>query len=221
MQRLPFYQQTLEQKFVGQARKRLSLSTAMQILFNEAVQQNHPDSVSENKAIILSLFLHTANHRNFGALQLPNIIAMPAQPLRFSLEGRTDLANHLLATATITLFANSAIADTIGLYKELLDQQQAGGFDVRDLIADHAGSALASRLTGDKQQARYYQQRLATMKSETELFPKTRALAANLELQLLNNVDTDQTPLIQSINSTIADHLNASPIYSDAEKAQP
>lgn len=221
LQRLPFYQRVLEQQFADQARKRLSLSTAMQVLFDTAVQQNHPDPISENKAIILSLFLHTANHRNFGSLQLPELIDLPQRPLRFVLEGRNDLANHLLATATITLFANSAIAETIGLYKELLDQQEAGGFDVRDLIADHAGSALASRLTGDKQQARYYQQRLATMKSETELFPKTRALAANLELQLLNNDDTDQTPLIQSINSTIADHLNASPIYNDAEKPQP
>lgn len=218
LQRLPFYQQTLEQQYATQGRKRLSLSTAMQLLFNIAVQQNHPDPISENKAIILSLFLHTANHRNFGSLKLTELIALPQQPLRFALEGRTDLANHLLATATITLFANSAIAETIGLYKELLDQQQASGFDVRDLIADHAGSALATRLTSDEPQARYFQQRLAAMKSETELFPQTRILAANLELQLLNNTDDGGAQTMQNINSSIAEHLKTSAIYNGADK---
>lgn len=219
LQRLPFYQQRLEQYYANQGRKRLSLSSAMQLLFDTAVQQNHPDPISENKAIILSLFLHTANHHNFGSLKLTELITLPQQPLRFSLEGRTDLANHLLATATITLFANSAIADTIGLYKELLDQQQASGFDIRDLIADHAGSSLATKLTNDEVQARYYQQRLAVIKSETELFPQTRRLAATLALQLLNNESDGQQ--MSNINSRISEHIKASAIYADATKIRP
>ena len=213
LQRLPFYQQALEQHYASQGNKRFSLSKAMQFLFATAVEQNHSDPISDNKAIILSLFLHTANHRTFGALELPSMIALPQQPLRFSLEGRGDLAHHLMATATITLFANSAIADTIGLYKELLDQEEARGFDIRDLIADRAGSLLASRLTSDEEEARYYQQRLAAMENESELFPPSRRLAADLELQLLNSSGTNDDQQLQKMNNQIDQHVKASPIY--------
>ena len=71
--------------------------------------------------------------------------APPALPGReLLLHERGDLPRHFLVSASAALFADRAIADALGLAKELrdADDEDGSGFSFRDLAADRAGSRL-------------------------------------------------------------------------------
>ena len=72
----------------------------------------------------------------------------PALPQRdITLRGRHDHALHYLLSATLVMGANRALADALGLYKELADagDPRSSGFSFDDIAADKAGTALGQR----------------------------------------------------------------------------
>lgn len=214
LERLPFYQQLIEQQFQSSLGKRVKLYRVMQQLFIESVTQQTlgADPIADNKAIILALFLHTINTNDFALLELKNSIELPAKAIEFTIERRKDLAQHLLTTATITLFANSSIADAVGMYKELEDQITSSGFSVSDLMADRAGSFLASNLLDNPDQARLLQKQLASIERESDIFAPSQPLATQLEQRLMS-APTNQQNLLDEINNDIDAHVRGVKIY--------
>ncbi|MGK0443060.1 MAG: hypothetical protein ACJA0N_002880, partial [Pseudohongiellaceae bacterium] len=216
LNRLPFYQQVIEQSFQQRLGQRVKLHQVMQELFNVAVTERNAspmsiNTVADNKAILFALFLHTIESDDAAFLQSEQMISLPQQPIEFTIERRKDLAQHYLGTAVITLFANSAIADTIGLYKELQDQNGPSGFSASDLIADRAGSLLASQLLNPAT-AKHLQQRIAATQNELELFPNTRIIAPQLEQQM-NQHQGDQQQVIYNIEQHIDQLAKSVAIY--------
>jgi len=61
-----------------------------------------------------------------------------------TLHNRRDLALHYLISAALTASTNKYLTETIGIAKEILDSQHGSGFSFADLLADNAGSNLAS-----------------------------------------------------------------------------
>lgn len=216
LNRLPFYQQVIEQSFQQRLGQRVKLHQVMQELFNVAVTERNAspmsiNTVADNKAILFALFLHTIESDDAAFLQSEQMFSLPQQPIEFTIERRKDLAQHYLGTAVITLFANSAIADTIGLYKELQDQNGPSGFSASDLIADRAGSLLASQLLNPAT-AKHLQQRIAATQNELELFPNTRIIAPQLEQQM-NQHQGDQQQVIYNIEQHIDQLAKSVAIY--------
>lgn len=214
LQRLPVYQAYLAQHFAEKAGRRLALSTALRQLFTYAQRQpSSKDPIADNKAIILSLFLHIATQRDFAVLKLGNAIQFPPKPIQFTLADRDDLAQHLLTTATITLLANRELADAMGLHKELQDKQGRSGFDVSDLMADQAGSLLANRLTQDKNTALELQQQLAAIHKEEDFFPYSLTFKQQLEQQLNRASHLSNQQLLEQLDQAIHQRLSKAKIY--------
>lgn len=59
---------------------------------------------------------------------------------------RRDLCQHFVVSAALTELAGPALAEQVGLAKELLDMSKASGFSFSDLAADYAGVEFARRL---------------------------------------------------------------------------
>jgi hypothetical protein len=61
-------------------------------------------------------------------------------PLRITLAGREDFAQHFLVSAFLAIEAGGPLSDAVGTYKELADARGGSGFSFNDIAADRAGS---------------------------------------------------------------------------------
>ena len=144
---------------------------------------NNP--VIENKAVFITLGAYALD-RNISKL-FDKKDQKPIKTKRVYLKKRFDLSKHLLVSAAITSLADSGLAESIGLEKELNDSKGGSGFSFSDLAADHAGIKLAEySLVGDRQ-ARKIQTKLATVKFEGDYMPSIENLPDGLTKQEFDN----------------------------------
>ena len=66
-------------------------------------------------------------------------------PQNVTLDGREDFAKHFIVSAAIAAFADTALADAIGLYKEIDDARYGSGFSFNDIAADRAGTKFGEK----------------------------------------------------------------------------
>lgn len=81
---------------------------------------------------------------------LSEVSTMPGASVR--LRGREDFAQHYTVSALTALALGGRVADTIGLYKEMLDANKAdggSGFSFNDLAFNRAGIRLGQRARMD------------------------------------------------------------------------
>ena len=74
-----------------------------------------------------------------------------------TMAGRGDLAQHFTVSAAVSAAAGAALADFIGLYKEIDDARRGSGFSFADLAADRAGTRLGQLATATEESARRLQ----------------------------------------------------------------
>jgi hypothetical protein len=97
------------------------------------------DAAAENRAAIVVLALF-ANGRDLGSV-LPGTRGWPhAQRVRLLLAGRDDFPRHFLVSAALVVGASDALAQSIGLSKELADARSGSGFSFNDIAANLAGA---------------------------------------------------------------------------------
>lgn len=90
----------------------------------------------------------------------------------FTLGGRADLSKHWALSAALAALANSRIADSLGIWKELSDSLPNGsGFSFVDLAADRSGFRYARAVT-DSERTGTVATQLATV-SEPQLLPSS------------------------------------------------
>jgi len=99
--------------------------------------------------------------------------------------GRTDLPRHFLVSAVTTLFADRAVADALGLAKELRDAEDVdgSGFSFRDLAADRAGTRLLREATESEARMRALIDRLARPFGESDLVPRVHDLPEGMNAE--------------------------------------
>lgn len=111
------------------------------------------DAAAENRAAIVVLALF-ANGRDIGSV-LPGSLGGPRpRRLRLLLAGRDDFPRHFLASAALVVGTSDAVAQTIGLNKELADARSGSGFSFNDMAANLAGArfgAMALQAPADLQ----------------------------------------------------------------------
>lgn len=71
------------------------------------------------------------------------------RPVKLTLFDRYDSAQHFAISAALAAWAGEAVADAIGLDKEISDSRQRSGFSFADLAADRAGSRFGELVAGD------------------------------------------------------------------------
>ena len=137
------------------------------------------EAAAENRAAILIATAHALGLplRQF----VPEAAAWP-QPARqaVTLDGRDDLAKHFLLSATIAAYADTVLADAVGLYKEIEDARSGSGFSFDDLAADRSGARFGDRAAAAENSARALQQRVAVGLDDGDLMPSWRDLPASL-----------------------------------------
>ena len=129
------------------------------------------NAVEENRALLLVMGLY-AMKKDIGEV-LGNRVgdSMPANYMGMRLRQRTDLSQHFLVSAAISVNAGSAVADTIGLWKEISDSDGGSGFSFADLAADRAGVRFAEVATASDRSARFLIDFLAKAPTEADLMP--------------------------------------------------
>jgi hypothetical protein len=130
----------------------------------------------ENRAALVAVAL-AANQLSLHQL-LPRVDGQDVAPLPLAsvrLNGREDFAQHYTISALMALMVGGRVADTVGLYKEMMDASKAdggSGFSFNDLALNRAGIRLGQRA---RQDAMGLQQRLGgdeALVSDDDFIPK-------------------------------------------------
>lgn len=133
---------------------------------------NADTSISGQRAALLVLAAFLAE-RNLTAL-LPEAADWPRPPpVKLSLGGRYDSAQHFVISAALAAWAGEPLADAIGTYKELADARHGYGFSFADLAADRAGTAFGELLVARSPRLEAL---LASNFSDADLLPALEGL---------------------------------------------
>ena len=123
------------------AGSRVELSTVLATLLDV----NGSDQLENRRAAIFVLAAYLSE-KNLASI-LPEAANWPrARPVRLTLLGRIDSAQHFVISAALAAWAGEPLADAIGLYKELSDSRHGSGFSFADLAADRAGTIFGELL---------------------------------------------------------------------------
>jgi hypothetical protein len=169
-ERLLRYQTLLAEnsrQFSGQT----PLSQVLPSLASQAIRQSKAgDAAAENRALILVLTFYVLG-MSLEQL-LPEAVAWPRPvPHAITIDGRDDFAKHFMVSAAIAAYADTALADAIGLYKEVEDSRSGSGFSFNDLAADRAGTKFGEKSVAGKEAARKLQRRVASGLIDSDLMP--------------------------------------------------
>ncbi|HMZ92348.1 MAG TPA: hypothetical protein PLO60_08540 [Pseudomonadales bacterium] len=166
------YNERLRQ-LISQTDDALSLATALPALFRLAMERSGAagSAQGENRAAITALALYAAG-------MAEPFVRDRDHPVALTLHRRSDLAQHYLLSALITLKSLPQTAEWIGLQKELNDRQASGNdFSYLDFAADLAGIRLATLATDDETGARQLQQVVSALPSDDgTLMPALKTL---------------------------------------------
>ena len=173
-------------------------------------EQHNP--IIENKALFIALGAYSLNKN------IPRLLGEPAETIAHSkaiyLKQRHDLSKHFMLSAALTSMADSALASSVGLEKEVKDSQGGSGFSFADLAADHAGIALAEKSIASVDQAREMQRRLSRVKTQSDYMPDIDNLPEGLAKADFEHqyIDT-QSAAYKNMEQLIASRIKVLAVY--------
>ncbi len=109
------------------------------------------DAAAENRALLLvvgTVLNRSSMHRLVGGD--PADLLPTHWYVKWTLDGRNDLAQHFCISAAIAVAGGGVLADAMGVFKELDDSRGGSGFSFADLLADRSGVELAAAATGTR-----------------------------------------------------------------------
>lgn len=168
------------------------------------------DASSENRAAIVVMAFY-ASGRDLTDLT-PEAQNWPAAEYRVvTLDNRIDLARHFLISAALAAESDSALAEVIGLYKEVDDSRGGSGFSFADVAANRAGSRfghLAVLAPGRLQNV------LAAGITEADFMPDLRGLPESLpEAEFKRRYGGPDAPAYQMMTTEIEARISARPLF--------
>jgi hypothetical protein len=135
------------------------------------------------------------------------------RPRGVVLARRGDLAEHFALSALLSAASGQALADWVGLYKELTDAHGGEGFSFADLAADRAGSKFGRAAT-DPASAAAIQARVATGLSEADILPAVDDLPNDLsDAELSRRYGGIGAPAYNAMIDRIEREIGALPVY--------
>lgn len=147
-------------------------------LVTERVAQGD-DPAEASRSALLVLTLHTVGQPLWEVAPAARNWRQPV-PQRVSLNDRPDTAEHFLVSAALAAYADTQVADVLGIYKELSDSRGGSGFSFNDLAADRAGTRFGERAVAPRT-ALAHQQRLARGVTEGDLLPSIADLPEDMQ----------------------------------------
>lgn len=173
------------------------------------------DAGQENHAALIALTLYQFDVD--AARLLGDDISAEPRPrgVRYMLHNRYDMAEHFLGSAALSLSADSALADYLGLLKELDDSRLGGsGFSFVDLAADRTGIRFAALAAGEAAQASRIQEYLSGVTDENVLMPDFTDLPEFFDEETFRqSYGTPESADYQAVIEQIEARLDSSPLY--------
>ncbi len=128
------------------------------------------NAIEENRAAILVVTFYTLG-KSLKSLA-PEAATWP-RPVRrtVTVSGRDDFAKHFMVSATIAAYADTALSDVVGLYKEIEDSRTGSGFSFNDIAADRAGTRFGEKAVASIELAQQLQLRVASGLKDSDLMP--------------------------------------------------
>ena len=171
-ERLRMYQQRLaEITSLGIGSGRVSLAPLMQPLLQLATLRSEDgNAVAENRALILVLTLYVIGKGLDEIVPQAKTWPRPA-PHTVTVRGRDDTAKHFIVSAALSAYAGEALADAIGVYKEVEDSRGGSGFSFDDIAPDRAGSRFGEVASASVASAKRLQGKLRGGLRESDIVP--------------------------------------------------
>ena len=166
-----FHYQSLLVAHARQNGEIVSLAQILPPLMREAAARSAKgDSFAENRAVILTTAFHVLGIPLERVL--PEAASWPHfMPQKVTIDGREDFAKHFMVSAAIAAYADTALSDAIGLYKEIEDSRGGSGFSFNDIAADRAGTKFGEKAVASEESAQDLQRRVASGLEDGDLMP--------------------------------------------------
>jgi len=199
----------------GSGRRYASLGTVLQGLFTLARERSQTDEevADENRALIVVMGAY-ANGRDLRPMLAES--GEVADPGRrgILLNRRIDVAQHFLASAALAISGHRALADMVGLAKEINDTHSGSGFSFIDLAADRAGTRFGKQAVRSPLEARRVQETLGRSSDESVFMPALRELPENLSPAAFAERFRDiESPQFLELKSRIEERIAACALY--------
>ena len=208
--RLFRYQTLLTQKTQLNNIKTTSLATLLPPIMQLAAEQSiNGNAQAENQAAILVVTLHVLG------VPMKSLVPEAAEwphPISqvVTIDKRPDFAKHFMVSAAITAYADTALSDAIGLYKETEDSRSGTGFSFNDIAADRAGTRFGKRAVMNQTSARQLQELVAAGLNDADLMPPWLDLPESMpEAEFKQRFGNIDAPAYQQMMEEIESRVSA------------
>jgi len=224
VEHVQFYYHSLLQ-YAENANTKGSLANYIGYMFKLANEQSlrgvEISAVTENYTALTALSLYFGSNRfEFLIGDVTNLSPKQLKRRRLlrektTLANRTDLQKHFIYSVALQLFGSSDASDAIGEIKEFLDSNKGGsGFSFADLLADRAGSRLATLATQSESSAIQVQHLLAGITREDNIMPLIIGLPEGITAQSFEQEYRNvNSPQYQEMMNIIDDRLSVVDVY--------
>jgi hypothetical protein len=130
------------------------------------------------------------------------------------LRGANNLAKHFLVSATLTAAAGSALADAVGIERELLDSQGDDAFRFTNLAADRAGVRFVKRAIESRDRALGVQRLMSEQATESSFMPSVGDLPEELsEAEFERRFEAVDSEPYRRMLAEIDQRIDALPLF--------
>lgn len=214
-QRIQFYHSALA-SVSGRLRRNESISELLRPLFAQALKRSETENpVAENRAALIVISAYASGR---GLTQLiPEAEDWPPTSSRgLRLHGRRDLARHFLVSAGLAALGGGALADAMGLFKEIDDSRFGSGFSFTDLAADRGGRKFGELALESTGSARRLQRWVTLGLSDEAFLPHPKDLPEYLsEDEFQQHFGYVDSPSYRKLLSQIDAAIEARALYRD------
>ncbi|MCG3186346.1 MAG: hypothetical protein IOMNBAOH_00901 [Rhodocyclaceae bacterium] len=169
------------------------------------------DARAENRAAILIAMFHAIGKS--PRLLWPKEEWPDVAERAVTLDRRADLAKHFLVSAAIAAYADTRLADVVGLYKEVDDSQYGSGFSFDDLAADRAGTRFGEAAVADGASAHRIQRRAQASARDADWMPAWSDLPVSMsEAEFRRRTGGVDAPAYRDIMGKIERRVEALPV---------
>lgn len=196
--------------------ERLTLASLLEAMLRLAGQRSpDADPVAENGAAIITVAAYV-NGKSLSALAPEAQSWAEPRRRRLKLGGRRDFAQHFTTSAALAVAGGSAVANAIGLFKEIDDADGGSGFSFRDLAADMAGTQFGNRAVAGREAALAIQSHAARGLTDKQLMPQVDGLRESLtDAQFNAEFGGVGSAKYNAVVHDIEQRVAALPLYAD------
>jgi hypothetical protein len=210
-----YYNRLAEAVSLQEGKRYVSLGSLMQPLFALARERSAStqEAMDENRALILVVAAYV-NNRSIAALLPDGTNTARLIKRGVLLNRRIDVAQHFMASATLAISGHRALADMVGMAKEINDTHSGSGFSFIDLAADRAGALFGKEAVKSEADAVRIQELLSKSTDESVFMPSLKGLPENLSpaafAEQFGDIESSQ---FQELKKQIEDRITACPLY--------